>query len=98
MTIMQTPGAIQGVADSRQQLTDGVGIPVTDLARIAQASCIRYIGFRHESDAIHAAAAAGFSDQDTRRVPDGLWTWLSRRPRRLAKPCSANTPTTCSPN
>src|ERR1700757_1009525 len=37
-----------------------VGIPVTDLARIAQASGIRYIGFRHESDAVHAAAVAGF--------------------------------------
>jgi oxalyl-CoA decarboxylase len=37
-----------------------VGIPITDLARIAQASGIRYIGFRHESDAVHAAAAAGF--------------------------------------
>ncbi|MDT5284456.1 MAG: oxalyl-CoA decarboxylase, partial [Mycobacterium sp.] len=37
-----------------------VGIPITDLARIAQSSGIRYIGFRHESDAIHAAAAAGF--------------------------------------
>ena len=28
-----------------------VGIPITDLARLAQASGIRYIGFRHESDA-----------------------------------------------
>jgi len=37
-----------------------VGIPITDLARIAQAEGIRYIGFRHESDAGHAAAAAGF--------------------------------------
>jgi oxalyl-CoA decarboxylase len=37
-----------------------VGIPITDVARVAQASGIRYIGFRHESDAIHAAAAAGF--------------------------------------
>ncbi|MFE9613781.1 oxalyl-CoA decarboxylase [Streptomyces sp. NPDC006012] len=37
-----------------------VGIPVTDLARLAQASGIRFIGFRHESDAGHAAAAAGF--------------------------------------
>lgn len=37
-----------------------VGIPVTDLARVAQASGIRYIGFRHESDAGHAAAIAGF--------------------------------------
>ncbi|HYZ52941.1 MAG TPA: oxalyl-CoA decarboxylase [Streptosporangiaceae bacterium] len=37
-----------------------VGIPITDLARVAQMSGIRYIGFRHESDAGHAAAAAGF--------------------------------------
>ncbi|MCW2649538.1 MAG: putative oxalyl-CoA decarboxylase [Mycobacterium sp.] len=37
-----------------------VGIPITDLARVAQASGIRYIGFRHESDAGHAAGAAGF--------------------------------------
>ena len=37
-----------------------VGIPITDLARVAQASRIRYIGFRHESAAGHAAAAAGF--------------------------------------
>ena len=37
-----------------------VGIPITDLARLAQASGIRYIGFRHESHAGHAAAAAGF--------------------------------------
>jgi oxalyl-CoA decarboxylase len=37
-----------------------VGIPVTDVARLAQASGIRFIGCRHESDAGHAAAAAGF--------------------------------------
>jgi oxalyl-CoA decarboxylase len=37
-----------------------VGIPITDVARIAQSSGIRYIGLRHESDAGHAAAAAGF--------------------------------------
>jgi oxalyl-CoA decarboxylase len=40
-----------------------VGIPITDLARTAQASGIRYIGFRHESAAGHAAAAAGFLTQ-----------------------------------
>jgi oxalyl-CoA decarboxylase len=40
-----------------------VGIPITDLARLAQKSGIRYIGFRHESDAGHAAAAAGFLTQ-----------------------------------
>lgn len=37
-----------------------VGIPITDLARIAQASGIRYIGFRQEASAGNAAAAAGF--------------------------------------
>src|SRR6202048_847645 len=37
-----------------------VGIPITDVARGGQAPGIRYIGFRHESDAGHAAAAAGF--------------------------------------
>jgi oxalyl-CoA decarboxylase len=37
-----------------------VGIPVTDLARLAQAEGIRFVGFRHESNAAHAAAAAGF--------------------------------------
>src|SRR3954465_6737990 len=37
-----------------------VGIPITDVARAAQAEGIRYIGFRHEGDAGHAAAAAGF--------------------------------------
>jgi len=37
-----------------------VGIPITDLARLAQASGIRFLGFRHESAAGHAAAAAGF--------------------------------------
>ena len=37
-----------------------VGIPVTDLARTAQARGIRYLGFRNEQAAGHAAAAAGF--------------------------------------
>src|SRR6201994_1620057 len=37
-----------------------VGIPVTDLARLAQARGIRYVGFRHEASAGNAAAAAGF--------------------------------------
>jgi oxalyl-CoA decarboxylase len=37
-----------------------VGIPITDLARLAQASGIRFIGFRHETSAGNAAAAAGF--------------------------------------
>lgn len=37
-----------------------VGIPVTDIARVAQSEGLRYIGFRHESAAGHAAGAAGF--------------------------------------
>jgi oxalyl-CoA decarboxylase len=37
-----------------------VGIPITDLARQAQKSGIRFIGFRHETSAGNAAAAAGF--------------------------------------
>src|SRR3954471_13958835 len=36
------------------------GIPVTDLARLAQAKGIRYIGFRHEQSAGNAAAIAGY--------------------------------------
>jgi oxalyl-CoA decarboxylase len=37
-----------------------VGIPITDLARLAQISGLRYVGFRHETSAGNAAAAAGF--------------------------------------
>ncbi|QCQ90253.1 oxalyl-CoA decarboxylase [Rhodococcus sp. SGAir0479] len=37
-----------------------VGIPVTDLARTAQARGLRFLGFRNEQAAGHAAAAAGF--------------------------------------
>lgn len=37
-----------------------VGIPITDLARVAQTSGIRFIGFRQETSAGNAAAAAGF--------------------------------------
>src|SRR6201991_4556465 len=37
-----------------------VGIPITDLARVAQASGIRYIGFRQETSSGNPAAAAGF--------------------------------------
>ena len=40
-----------------------VGIPITDLARVAQASEMRYIGFRQETSAGNAAAAAGFLTQ-----------------------------------
>ncbi|HLZ82294.1 MAG TPA: oxalyl-CoA decarboxylase, partial [Caulobacteraceae bacterium] len=36
------------------------GIPITDLARLAQASGVRFIGFRHEASAGNAAAIAGY--------------------------------------
>jgi oxalyl-CoA decarboxylase len=37
-----------------------VGIPITDLARMAQAEGLRFIGFRHEANAVNAAAIAGY--------------------------------------
>jgi oxalyl-CoA decarboxylase len=40
-----------------------VGIPITDLARLAQAEGLRFIGFRHEQHAGNAAAIAGFITQ-----------------------------------
>jgi oxalyl-CoA decarboxylase len=40
-----------------------VGIPITDLARLAQAEGLRYFGFRHEQPAGHAAAIAGYLTQ-----------------------------------
>jgi oxalyl-CoA decarboxylase len=36
------------------------GIPITDLGRLAQAAGMRVISFRHEQNAGHAAAIAGF--------------------------------------
>ena len=40
-----------------------VGIPITDLARLAQAEGIRYVGFRHEQSAANAAAISGYLTQ-----------------------------------
>src|SRR6202795_3787131 len=37
-----------------------VGIPITDLARLAQAEGMRFIGFRHEQHAGNAAAVSGY--------------------------------------
>ncbi|CAE8740054.1 unnamed protein product [Polarella glacialis] len=39
------------------------GIPITDFLRLAQADGMRVISFRHEQNAGHAAAAAGFLTQ-----------------------------------
>ena len=40
-----------------------VGIPITDLARLAQAEGMRFIGFRHEQHAGNAAAISGYITQ-----------------------------------
>ena len=40
-----------------------VGIPITDLCRLAQAQGMRFIGFRHEQNAGNAAAIAGYMTQ-----------------------------------
>jgi oxalyl-CoA decarboxylase len=39
------------------------GIPITDLARLAHAEGMRYVGFRHEQNAGNAAAIAGYITQ-----------------------------------
>jgi oxalyl-CoA decarboxylase len=39
------------------------GIPITDLARLAQAEGLRYVGFRHEQAAGNAAAISGYLTQ-----------------------------------
>src|SRR5438132_4097890 len=39
------------------------GIPITELARLAQSEGMHYFGFRHEQSAGYAAAAAGFMTQ-----------------------------------
>ena len=40
-----------------------IGIPITDLARLAQAEGMRFISFRHEQNAGNAAAIAGYMTQ-----------------------------------
>ena len=69
-----------------------VGIPITDLARTAQASGIRYIGFRHEGSAGNAAAAAGFL---TRRP--GVCLTTSGPGFLNGLPALANATTNCFP-
>jgi oxalyl-CoA decarboxylase len=69
-----------------------VGIPITDLARVAQASGIRYIGFRQETSAGNAAAAAGFL---TRRP--GVCLTTSGPGFLNSLPALANATTNCFP-
>lgn len=40
-----------------------VGIPVTDLARLAELRGMKYYGFRRENLAVNAAAATGYLTQ-----------------------------------
>src|ERR1700722_6871750 len=72
LVIMTTPSASVELTDGFHLLVNAlklngietiyglVGIPITDLARVAQKEGIRFIGFRHETSAGNAAAAAGF--------------------------------------
>jgi oxalyl-CoA decarboxylase len=69
-----------------------VGIPITDLARTAQASGIRYVGFRQEASAGNAAAAAGFL---TRRP--GVCLTTSGPGFLNGLPALANATTNCFP-
>jgi hypothetical protein len=58
-----------------------VGIPITDVARIAQASGMRYIGFRHESDAGHARRGGRVHDEEAGHLSDGVGAGIPPRPR-----------------
>ena len=69
-----------------------VGIPVTDLARVAQAKGVRYIGFRQEQAAGHAAAAAGFLTQRP-----GICLTVSAPGFLNGLPALANATTNCFP-
>ncbi|BBX98821.1 oxalyl-CoA decarboxylase [Mycobacterium lacus] len=69
-----------------------VGIPITDLARTAQVSGIRYIGFRQETSAGYAAGVAGFL---TRRP--GVCLTTSGPGFLNGLPALANATTNCFP-
>src|SRR5437016_3210938 len=68
----EAPGTEQELTDGFHLVIDALklngintiynvpGIPITDLGRMAQASGIRVISFRHEQNAGYAAAIAGF--------------------------------------
>ncbi|MEE3751733.1 oxalyl-CoA decarboxylase [Mycobacterium intracellulare] len=79
-------------ANDIENLYGLVGIPITDLARTAQASGMRYIGFRQEASAGNAAAAAGFL---TRRP--GVCLTTSGPGFLNALPALANATTNCFP-
>jgi len=75
VTEPQVAGEVQAVTDGFHLVIDALklngidtifglpGIPITDLTRMAQAAGMRVISFRHEQNAGHAAAIAGFLTQ-----------------------------------
>src|SRR3979490_732406 len=69
-----------------------VGIPITDLARVAPPFCLPHTGFRHESDAGHAAAAAGFLTKKP-----GICLTVSAPGFLNGLVALANAPTNCFP-
>jgi oxalyl-CoA decarboxylase len=72
LAIKETPLEVAAMTDGFHLVIDAlkandidtifglVGIPITDLARMAQAEGLRVIGFRHEQHAGNAAAIAGY--------------------------------------
>ena len=54
------------------------GIPITDLARLAQAEGIRYIGFRHEQSGRERGYNCGLSHQETRDLPYSIGPRVSK--------------------
>ncbi len=56
-----------------------VGIPVTDFARIAQGMGMRFVGMRHEEDAVNAAAADGFITGRPAVTLTGICSWIPQR-------------------
>lgn len=68
------------------------GIPITDLARMAQAEGIRFISFRHEQNAANAAAISGFMTQKP-----GICLTVSAPGFLNALPALANATVNCFP-
>jgi thiamine pyrophosphate-dependent acetolactate synthase large subunit-like protein len=60
------------------------GIPITDFGRMAQASGIRVLSFRHEQNAGYAASIAGFLTKKPGDLPHRLGARLPQWPDRAA--------------
>src|SRR5260370_12447968 len=95
--VREVPDGFNLIVDARrlngvETIYGVVGIPITDVARIAQAQGIRYIGFRQEQAAGHAAAAAGFLTQRP-----GICLTVSAPGFLNGLPALANATTDCFP-